>query len=144
MGMVRWYRWRNIELTSEDSYGKVATKVYENLINDTKMGFIVKKTEGDNEWAEKDVDINRFIDLRHVSNDGTLDIYVTQGKEAFGYHSPLASKEIIDLDGQVNGDMLYHNTWDNLYKYPFGAVAEGTDVTVRCMHKKVIINMLEY
>ena len=97
------------------------------------MGFIVKKTEGDNEWAEKDVDINRFIDLRHVSNDGTLDIYVTQGKEAFGYHSPLASKEIIDLDGQVNGDMLYHNTWDNLYKYPFGAVAEGTDVTVR-MH----------
>lgn len=68
-----------------------------------------------------------------VSNDGTLDIYVTQGKEAFGYHSPLASKEIIDLDGQVNGDMLYHNTWDNLYKYPFGAVAEGTDVTVR-MH----------
>lgn len=122
-----------LELTSEDSYGKVATKVYENLINDTKMGFIVKKTEGDNEWAEKDVDINRFIDLRHVSNDGTLDIYVTQGKEAFGYHSPLASKEIIDLDGQVNGDMLYHNTWDNLYKYPFGAVAEGTDVTVR-MH----------
>ena len=29
--------------------------------------------------------------------------------------------------------MLYHNTWDSLYKYPFGAVAKGTDVTVR-MH----------
>lgn len=122
-----------VEFTSEDSYGKVATKVYENLVNDNKVGFIVKRTEGDNEWAEKDVDSNRFIDLRHVANDGTLDIYVGQGKETFSYHSPVASKEIIDLDGQVNGDMLYHNTWESLYKYPFGAVEEGTDVTVR-MH----------
>lgn len=122
-----------LEFTSEDSYGKVATRTYENLVNDTKLGFIVKRTEGDNEWAEKDVDSNRFIDLRHVSSDGTLDIYLSQGKEAFGYHSALVSKEITDLDGQVNGDMLYHNTWDSLYKYPFGAVAEGTDVTVR-MH----------
>lgn len=122
-----------VEFASEDSYGKVATKVYENLVNYNKVGFIVKRTEGDNEWAEKDVDSNRFIDLRHVSNDGTLDIYVAQGKETFSYHSPVASKEITDLDGQVNGDMLYHNTWDSLYKYPFGAVEEGTDVTVR-MH----------
>ena len=122
-----------LEFTSEDSYGKVATRTYENLVNDTKLGFIVKRTEGDNEWAEKDVDSNRFVDLRHVSSDGTLDIYLSQGKEAFGYHSALVSKEITDLDGQVNGDMLYHNTWNSLYKYPFGAVAEGTDVTVR-MH----------
>ena len=122
-----------VEFTSEDSYGKVATKVYENLVNDNKVGFIVKRTEGDNEWAEKDVDSNRFIDLRHVANDGTLDIYVGQGKETFSYHSPVASKEITDLDGQVNGDMLYHNTWESLYKYPFGAVEEGIDVTVR-MH----------
>lgn len=122
-----------VEFTSEDSYGKVATKVYKNLVNDTKLGFIVKRTEGDNEWAEKDVENNRFIDLRHVSSDGTLDIYLSQGKEAFSYHSALVSKEITDLDGQVNGDMLYHNTWDSLYKYPFGAVAKGTDVTVR-MH----------
>ena len=48
----------------------------------TKLGFIVKRTEGDNEWAEKDVDSNRFIDLRHVSSDGTLDIYLSQGKES--------------------------------------------------------------
>jgi len=138
---VNWNLWtwldgvegKTLEFTSEDSYGKVATRTYENLVNDTKLGFIVKRTEGDNEWAEKDVDSNRFIDLRHVSSDGTLDIYLSQGKEAFGYHSALVSKEITDLDGQVNGDMLYHNTWDSLYKYPFGAIAEGTDVTVR-MH----------
>ena len=65
-----------VEFTSENSYGKVATKVYKNLVNDTKLGFIVKRTEGDNEWAEKDVEHNRFIDLRHVSSDGTLDIYL--------------------------------------------------------------------
>lgn len=65
-----------LEFTSEDSYGKVATRTYENLVNDTKLGFIVKRTEGDNEWAEKDVDSNRFVDLRHVSSDGTLDIYL--------------------------------------------------------------------
>lgn len=122
-----------VEFTSDDAYGKVATKVYKNVVNDIKMGFIVKRTEGENEWAEKDVDSNRFIDLRHVSNDGTLNIYLVQGKENFGYHSELVSKEITGLDGQVNGSMLYHNTWDSLYKYPFGAVAEGTDVTVR-MH----------
>ena len=40
--------------------------------------------------------------------------------------------------------MLYHNTWDSLYKYPFGAVAKGTDVTVRMHAQKVIYNMLEY
>lgn len=38
-----------------------------------------------------------------------------------------------EFDGQVNGNKLHHNTWDSLYKYPFGAVEEGTDVTVR-MH----------
>lgn len=38
-----------------------------------------------------------------------------------------------EFDGQVNGNKLYHNTWDSLYKYPFGAVEEGADVTVR-MH----------
>ena len=38
-----------VEFTSENSYGKVATKVYKNLVNDTKLGFIVKRTEGDNQ-----------------------------------------------------------------------------------------------
>ena len=37
-----------VEFTSENSCGKVATKVYKNLVNDTKLGFIVKRTEGDN------------------------------------------------------------------------------------------------
>ena len=130
-----------LDFTSDDSYGKVSTKIYENLVNDTKVGFIVKRTDGDNEWAEKDIEDNRFIDLKHVCSDGTLDVYVQQGKEEFGYHAPIAYKEITDLDGQVNGANLYHNTWENVYKYPFGAVAEGTEVTLRMQSQK---NDLQY
>ena len=41
-----------------------------------------------------------------------------------------------EFDGQVNGSKIYHNTWDSLYRYPFGAVSEGTDVTLRMKAQK--------
>lgn len=50
---------KEVEFTAEDDYGKIATIEVE---TDKSIGFIVKRVEGDNIWAEKDVDEDRFID----------------------------------------------------------------------------------
>ncbi|RFU66511.1 alpha-amylase family glycosyl hydrolase [Bacillus sp. V59.32b] len=39
-------------------------------------------------------------------------------------------------DGSVQGDKLYHNTWDKLYRSPFGAVKSGDKVKLRLRAKK--------
>ncbi|CAH0344100.1 alpha-amylase family glycosyl hydrolase [Bacillus sp. CECT 9360] len=39
-------------------------------------------------------------------------------------------------DGSVQGDKLYHNTWEKLYRYPFGAVKTGDKVKLRLRAKK--------
>ena len=44
------------------------------------MGYIVRRSEGDNEWAEKDVASNRFVDLSVVLG-GTVHIYIKSGEE---------------------------------------------------------------
>lgn len=40
------------------------------------------------------------------------------------------------LDGLVDGSKLVHNTWDRLYRDPFGAIAVGQPVTLRLQAKK--------
>lgn len=39
-------------------------------------------------------------------------------------------------DGTVDQGMLYHNTWNNAYRQPFGAISAGETVTLRLAAKK--------
>jgi len=39
-------------------------------------------------------------------------------------------------DGLVDAGKLYHNTWDSLYRQPFGAIAANESVTLRLQAKK--------
>ncbi|WP_338083490.1 alpha-amylase family glycosyl hydrolase [Fictibacillus nanhaiensis] len=39
-------------------------------------------------------------------------------------------------DDSVNGDKLFHNTWDETYRAPFGAIKAGQPVTLRLQSKK--------
>ncbi|KOR93301.1 amylopullulanase [Geobacillus stearothermophilus ATCC 12980] len=51
-------------------------------------------------------------------------------KEVYTDYNPNGS------DGVVQKDRLKHNTWDTLYRQPFGAVKAGTKVTLRLAAKK--------
>jgi hypothetical protein len=46
-----------------------------------ELGYIVRLSQPDNDWAGKDVDANRSVDLRFVLG-GTVHVYLTQGQEA--------------------------------------------------------------
>ena len=64
------------------------------------------------------------------------DVNIEFNSETKSITTNVSNKVIGEFDGQVNGNELYHNTWDSLYKYPFGAVAEGNKVTLRMKAQK--------
>ena len=48
----------------------------------SRFGYIIRKSEGDNDWVEKDPnkELNRYIDLSQILS-GTIDCYVESGKD---------------------------------------------------------------
>src|SRR5215207_4791622 len=46
---------------------------------------------------------------------------------------PIAGDDRVPLavDGEIDDDGLYHDSRDDLYRTPFGAVTAGTEVTLR-------------
>lgn len=63
----------------KDGDGMCATGTYKPCSKE--LGYIVRLSQPDNDWAGKDVDANRFVDLRFVLG-GTVHVYLTQGQEA--------------------------------------------------------------
>ena len=59
------------------NYGGVVSKISlsDNLEGSTRLGFIVRK----NEWEEKDIDNDRFIDITETTEDGILHVYLVEG-----------------------------------------------------------------
>ncbi|KAA0548562.1 amylopullulanase [Bacillus sp. BGMRC 2118] len=55
-------------------------------------------------------------------NNGSKDVYTD--------YTPTGS------DGSINGDALYHDTWNEAYRKPFGAIPTGEEVTLRLAAKK--------
>ncbi|KHF27296.1 Amylopullulanase precursor [Anoxybacillus sp. BCO1] len=81
-----------------------------------------------NSWAENypqdDAKLN-------VLEDTTITFFLTiKEKTLYTDYSPTGS------DGAVQKDRLKHNTWDSLYRQPFGAVKAGESVTLRLAAKK--------
>ena len=72
------------EFNGEDEFGKVAT--YDITVGDIakQIGFIVRHSTKDNEWADKDTQIDRFVDITKAK-DGVIDVYVVSGQESFDY-----------------------------------------------------------
>ena len=71
-GEGKGYPW-----TSEDSYGKIATINYENVVDaDTRgIGTIIRKPD----WSGKDIEVDRFINLAYANNEGVINAYLVQG-----------------------------------------------------------------
>lgn len=79
-----WNLWtwsdKNQPLTFDETEanGVCATGTYSTSAKE--IGYIVRLSEGDNDWADKDVATNRFVDLSIVLG-GTVHIYITSGEE---------------------------------------------------------------
>lgn len=71
------------EFNSTDNYGEVASYTLDNMEGVSGMGVIVRKPD----WSEKDVDVNRTINLAYADKQGNLDVYLLQ-KDANIYYSP--------------------------------------------------------
>lgn len=72
------------EFNGEDEFGKTAT--YEITMNDDvkQIGFIIRQSTSDNDWADKDTQNDRFVDITKAK-DGVIDVYVISGQESFDY-----------------------------------------------------------
>ncbi len=71
------------EFTETDDFGKVAKFTLSSANDFSKVGFIVKKVEDGNIWAEKDVNEDRFIET--FKADGSAEIWVIQEEKDFKY-----------------------------------------------------------
>lgn len=92
-----------------------------------KGDYEYKVTLGSN-WDENYPSENAKL---RVLEDTTITFFFNaKTKEVYTDYNPNGS------DGVVQKDKLEHNTWDSLYRQPFGAVKAGTEVTLRFAAKK--------
>ena len=80
---------QRIEFNGEDDFGKVAQFNVSKATYDDKLGFILRKSDYNNEWAQKDEAGDRFVDLRKYEKDGKLDIYIKQGEPKIYFERPI-------------------------------------------------------
>lgn len=67
----------------------------------------------------------------NVVEDASVTFYFNNStKEVYTDYTPTGS------DGSVNSDALYHDTWNEAYRKPFGAIPTGEEVTLRLAAKK--------
>lgn len=71
--------------TSEDSYGKIATINYENVVgaDERGIGIIIRRPD----WSNKDIETDRFINLAYANNEGVINAYFVQSNEDIVYRA---------------------------------------------------------
>ncbi|MBS6559365.1 MAG: type I pullulanase [Clostridiales bacterium] len=80
-------------LDSQDEFGKKGTIEFENVSEETPIGFIVRKSD----WSQKEGNADRFVDKSKLKSDGTGDIYVIEGIDTVYTTLASAQKAIADL-----------------------------------------------
>lgn len=81
-----------------------------------------------NDWGEEYPGGNLTL---NVISDATITFsFNSETKDVSTDYSPEGS------DGAINKDKLLHNSWEEAYRAPFGAVKEGQNVTLRLSTKK--------
>lgn len=80
------------------------------------------------DWTESYPGSNEKL---NVLSDTTITFfYNNQTKEVYSDYKPIGSDSMIDKNA------LYHDSWDQVYRTPFGAVPAGKPVTFRLSAKK--------
>ena len=79
------------EFDSENEYGKIATVVYDNVVDaDPRgIGVIVRKPD----WSAKDVEFDRFINLAYANNNGEINAYLVQSNPEIVFKAEDAIKD---------------------------------------------------
>lgn len=89
---------KGYQFTKQDNFGKVAEFVVEGTAGVDKLGIITRKSEANNDWAEKEFG-DRFI--TKFKEDGSCEIWLVQGDERVHY-----SLDSIDLTPKIMGATL--------------------------------------
>ncbi|MCD5415067.1 MAG: type I pullulanase, partial [Clostridiales bacterium] len=74
-----------VEFTEEDEYGRIARIVLDGMVDIERIGIIVRRSEGGNEWAAKDVDEDRFIAVARACADGVINVFLMQQTAKIGF-----------------------------------------------------------
>jgi glycosidase len=82
-----------------------------------------------NNWDAPSYPVNNFV-LNVVKDSMVTFFYNHDTKEVYTDYDPGLP------DGNVQGDQLFHNTWDQAFRSPFGAVKTGDTVKLRLQAKK--------
>ncbi len=120
----------------EDSFGRVACffiEKDEDLIN---LGIKIKRFD----WQEKDVDMDRYIDVRNVNEKGELEVYLLQYEEKIFYtrldvdDSPKILKACIEGSNRIcavlNYPIMYNDTVNS-----FKVMCGNENLTVKYVNR---------
>lgn len=114
-------------LDSQDEFGKKGTIEFENVSEETSIGFIVRKSD----WSQKEGNADRFIDKSKLKSDGTGDIYVIEGIDTVYTTLASAQKAIADNSGVSKENKgKYAGVWEADTTVP------NTDVKTGISHLK--------
>lgn len=71
----------------EDSFGKVLTQQLAgtNLEGSTRIGVISRRGDSGKDWVEKDIDVDRFIDMTNPNEQGEVHVYLVQNDATIYY-----------------------------------------------------------
>ncbi|WP_052476713.1 type I pullulanase [Jeotgalibacillus campisalis] len=89
-----------VEYTSEDDYGKTAEVTLTDEEAFDKIGLIVRKNEGDNDWADREFG-DRIV--RQIQDDGTAEIWLVQGEEGIYYDPNHIDRDPRILSAAIDG-----------------------------------------
>lgn len=111
---------------TEDSFGKVVTVKVNKKKGIKKLGFIARRAEKDNDWAEKDIEDDRFIPLKKKNKE--VDVYVVEGEKTYFLDKNKALKFIEDKNHKtVNQEKkekvkikIHYRRYDKDYEYDNG------------------------
>ncbi|CAM4250662.1 pullulanase [Bacillus manliponensis] len=119
-----------VSFTEEDEYGKVANIQLESAEGIQKVGFIVRKSLAENEWAYQEFG-ERYI--TKFNKDGSAEIWLSQGMKGVYYdrdkvkNKPEIKRASID---NVNEITVETNIPFSLKEYEnAGITVEGTEIT---------------
>ena len=114
-------------LDSQDEFGKKGTIAFENVSEETPIGFIVRKSD----WSQKEGNADRFVDKSKLKSDGTGDIYVIEGIDTVYTTLASAQKAIADNSGVSKENKgKYAGVWEADTTVP------NTDVKTGISHLK--------
>ncbi|MGV8153986.1 MAG: pullulanase-associated domain-containing protein [Alkaliphilus sp.] len=107
----------SFEFADEDEDGKVANITLENMSGIEKIGFVIRRSIEGNDWAEKDIEEDRFIRAIRADAAGNIAIFLRQGVKRISFDAdemlpePIAQRYIRIKYVREDKDYTGWNIW---------------------------------